>query len=157
MTERLAKGYREFAERDASDRSPLYAELGTGVARDPEILAWLDGLPTGKRQPNLLFAGYRLVAGTPSGWDEFRQRLAERRAEIEAVMLARRTQTNEAARCALMLPILAQLPQPLALLEVGASAGLCLLPDRYGYDYDGVKLGDGPPVLRTHVEGDPPL
>ena len=52
-------------------------------------------------------------------------------------MLERRTQTNEPARCALMLPLLAALPQPLALLEVGASAGLCLLPDRYGYDYDG--------------------
>ena len=57
-------------------------------------------------------------------------------------MLERRTQTNEAARCALMLPLLAALPQPLALLEVGASAGLCLLPDRYGYDYD------GPPARR---------
>ena len=34
----------------------------------------------------------------------------------------------------------AQLPQPLALLEVGASAGLCLLPDRYGYDYGDVRL-----------------
>jgi hypothetical protein len=33
--------------------------------------------------------------------------------------------------------VLAGLPQPLALLEVGASAGLCLLPDYYGYDYDG--------------------
>jgi hypothetical protein len=40
---------------------------------------------------------------------------------------------------------------------VGASAGLCLLPDRYGYDYDGHRLGAGPPVLRTHVENDPPL
>lgn len=35
-----------------------------------------------------------------------------------------------------MLLLLARLPQPLALLEVGASAGLCLLPDRYGYNYD---------------------
>src|SRR6266567_66998 len=72
-------------------------------------------------------------------------------------MLSRTTQTNEPARCAVMLPLLAQLPQPLALLEVGASAGLCLLPDRYGYDYDGYTLGSGPPVLKTHVENDPPL
>jgi hypothetical protein len=33
--------------------------------------------------------------------------------------------------------VLARLPQPLALLEVGAAAGLCLLVDRYAYDYDG--------------------
>jgi hypothetical protein len=127
------------------------------VAGDEELLRWLGGLPVGKRQPNLLFAAYRLVCGTPTGFPEFRAVLGERRSEVEAVMLQRRTQTNEPARCALMLPLLMRLPQPLALLEVGASAGLCLLPDRYGYDYDGHRVGDGPPVLTTHVENDPPL
>jgi hypothetical protein len=53
------------------------------------------------------------------------------------VILARRTQTNEAARCAVLLPALAQLPQPLALIDAGASAGLTLLADRYSYDYAG--------------------
>jgi hypothetical protein len=72
-------------------------------------------------------------------------------------MLARRTQTNEAARCASMLPLLAALPQPLALLEVGASAGLCLLPDHYAYDYEGHRLGDGSPVLRCRAKGPVPL
>jgi hypothetical protein len=52
-------------------------------------------------------------------------------------MLARRTQTNEAARCAVLLPALALLPQPLALIEVGASAGLCLLYDEWRYHYVG--------------------
>jgi hypothetical protein len=98
-----------------------------------------------------------LIAGTPAGWEEFRSRLGERRGEIEAVMLERRTQTNEPARCALLLPLLAALPEPLALLEVGTSAGLCLLPDRYGYDYDGVRIGAGPPVLRCRPEREPPL
>ena len=95
-----------------------------------------------------------MLAGTPSGWPEFVQTLKDRRDEVEAVMLERRTQTNEAGRCALMLPLLAALPQPLALLEVGASAGLCLLPDRYAYDYDQVReIGatwlacEGPDIL----------
>ena len=133
------------------------ASWPSGVAEDREILAWLDGLPVGKRQPNLLFAAYRAVAGTPAGWPEFRAVLGERRGEIEALMLERRTQTNEPARCALMLPLLAALPQPLALLEVGASAGLCLLPDHYGYDYDGHRLGNGSPTLRCTPEGPVPL
>ena len=44
-------------------------------------------------------------------------------------MRARRTQTNEPARCAVLLPALAQLPEPLALVDVGASAGLTMLFD----------------------------
>lgn len=65
-------------------------------------------------------------------------RLVKRHAdEIAATMAVRTTQTNEPARCATLLPVLAHLPQALALLEVGASAGLCLLPDYYAYDYGG--------------------
>ena len=156
---RIARGYKRFAEIDAPGRSPLYGELAAGVAADDELLGWLDGLPQGKRQPNLLFAGYRLLCGTPSGFTEFRNTLAERRGEIEAVMLERRTQTNEAARCGLHLPVLAALPQPLALLEVGASAGLCLQPDRYGYDYDdgAHTLPGGPPTLRCATSGEVPF
>src|SRR5215510_7650982 len=40
-------------------------------------------------------------------------------------MQARRTQKNEVGRCAVLLPALP--PGSLALFEVGASAGLCLL------------------------------
>lgn len=50
---------------------------------------------------------------------------------VTDLALNRWTQTNEPGRCAVRLPIFASLPQPLALLEVGTSAGLRLYPDRY--------------------------
>ena len=86
--------------------------------------------------------------------------VAGRADELRATMLTRTTQTNEPARCAVLLPLLAALPQPLALIEVGASAGLCLLPDRYGYDWGHVRLapaGPGAPVFRCAVTGPAPL
>jgi hypothetical protein len=54
--------------------------------------------------------------------------------------------------------VLAALPQPLALLEVGASAGLCLYPDRYAYRYTGrAVLGDAELVFDCRVGGPAPL
>jgi hypothetical protein len=156
--ERLRDGYRHFVEHEAAGRSELYAAYGAGVAEDDELLDWLDGLPVGKRQPNLVFAAARVVGGTPPDFAGMRALLTDRREEVEAVLLARRTQTNEPARCATLLPALAALPQPLALLEVGASAGLCLLPDRYAYDYGGGRrLGDGGPLLRCRVNERTPV
>jgi hypothetical protein len=38
------------------------------------------------------------------------------------------------------LPLLALLPQPLAILEIGASAGLSLIPDRNAYLLGVVRL-----------------
>jgi hypothetical protein len=93
------------------------------------ILAYLSELPREKQQPNLLFAAVKYLHGTPRGWEDFRALIQQRGDEIAGIMKARRTQTNVPERCATLLPLLARLPQPLALLEVGASAGLCLLPD----------------------------
>ncbi len=138
--EDLAGAYARFAAHEARGRSPLYEELARGVAADREVLGVLATLPPAKQQPNLLLAAAQLVCGTPDGWASFRAGLLERRDEITAVVLARRTQTNEPARCATLLPLLATLPPPLALLEVGAAAGLCLLPDRYAYDFDGHRV-----------------
>lgn len=151
MSDRLAAVYRRFAEDEARGRSELYVELARGVAGDRELLALLAELPRAKQQPNLLFAAVRLLSGTPSGWEQFRACVADRCPEVLATIVTHRTQTNEPARCATLLPLLARLPPPLALLEVGAAAGLCLLVDRYGYDYDGHRV---PPVQRVGV--DPP-
>ena len=80
---------------------------------------------------------------------------------ITQVMGARRVQTNEPGRCATLLPVLASLPQPLALIEVGASAGLCLYPDRFAYRYRTAsgahEVGRSPVVLPCAVTGSAPL
>ena len=91
--------------------------------------------PQDRQQPNLLFAAMRLVAGTPASPAEFDAAIADHEEAIAGIMRTRTTQTNEPGRCAVLLPALARIEGPLALIEVGASAGLCLLPDAYGYDW----------------------
>lgn len=131
----ISARYVHFADTEARGRSPLYEKLARAVAEDREALGFLSTLPDLKRQPNLLLAAVRHLFGTPTGWPNFRQALLAHPDAVRSLMLERSTQTNEPARCAALLPVLARLPQPLALLEVGTSAGLCLLPDLYSYDY----------------------
>ncbi len=152
MTEPIAARYRRFATAEAHGHSALYEAFATGVAGDAALLSFLAGLPAEKQQPNLLFAAVRLACGTAGSFADFRQRLLDHQDAVRDVMLRRGTQTNEAGRCAALLPALAGLPGPLALIEVGASGGLCLLPDRYGYDYGGVVL-PGDPVLSCRASG----
>ena len=128
--------YLDFAQ-EAHGSSEAYERLARAVADDAGLLELLDGLPEPKRQPNLLFGAVRYLGGPVRDPAEFRDFALANWDAVSDVMRHRRTQTNEAGRCAVLLPVLARLPQPLALLEVGASAGLCLYPDRYGYRYGG--------------------
>jgi len=131
----LSERYTRFAENEVRGRSALYEALARGVAHDAEIIDFLSTLPPAKQQPNLLFAAVRFLEGIPKDFGDFKLRLLDSAHAVRSLMLARSTQTSEPARCATLLPVSAQLPQPLALIEVGASAGLCLLPDFYGYDF----------------------
>jgi hypothetical protein len=152
--------YREFARVEARGRSAAYEELTDAVADDDAIVAFVASLPPEKRQPNLLLAAARYLLGVPADIERMRELVSRSPADLAEVMLARRTQTNEPARCAVLLPALAQLPQPLALIETGASAGLTLLPDRYSYDYSGHRLAGrdpGAPTLRCQPRGPVPL
>lgn len=156
----MAEQYRRFARVEAAGRSAAYEALAEAVARDRAILAFLAGLPPAKRQPNLLFAAARLLLGCPAEPASLRGLVGTRGAELRGVMLSRRTQTNEAARCAVLLPALALLPGPLALVEVGAAAGLTLLVDRFSYDYGGRRVaGRDPaaPVLSCQPVGALPV
>jgi hypothetical protein len=144
----LADHYRWFARVEAAPVSPAYAELAAAVADDADVLAFLGTLPRLKRQANLLLAALTFLhGGPPADGAQLHDRVVADPDRLRTMMLSRATQTNEAARCAALLPLLADLPGPLALIEVGASAGLCLYPDRYGYEYDGVRVGPPSAVL----------
>jgi hypothetical protein len=149
----IAGDYAEFAAREARGVSPAYERLAVAVAGDDEVLGLIGTLPPAKRQPNLLFGVVRFLGGPVRDPGAFRDYTVANWPAVEAEMRTRATQTNEAGRCAVLLPVLAALPQPLALLEVGASAGLCLYPDRYAYRYGDHVVGTGPPLLQCAATG----
>ncbi|MEU9120532.1 DUF2332 domain-containing protein [Streptomyces sp. NPDC048506] len=141
----VARRYRHFSRWEAYGRSAAHTELTARISQDPELCDLLSGsLPAGnKQQPNLLLAAVRYLDGPhaehgprdEAAYGRWREWTVRHWDEVRAVVMQRATQTNEPARCATLLPLLARLTQPLALLEVGTSAGLCLHPDRYRYRY----------------------
>jgi len=137
--------------------SPSYEALCRAVAGSQPTCALLDRLPEAKRQPNLLLGSVRFLGGPVGDPASFLHFVTARWVAVADTMMAHRTQTNEPGRCATLLPLLASLPQPLALVEVGASAGLCLYPDRYSYRYSTSlgehRLGDSEIVLSCAVTG----
>ena len=134
-----AQWYRHFGTLDAPGSSPCYAEWSVGIAGDAELIRRIDLWPHHKRQPLLILAAARFLGAQISPYRDFRNFLDKHWAEVSDIVLSRATQTNEAGRCATLLPSLTQISategRPLALIEVGASAGLALFPDRYGYEY----------------------
>jgi hypothetical protein len=157
--ESIAENYLRFARLEASGRSATYEALAMAVAEDPDLLEFLNRLPIGKRQPNLLFAAARHVLGEVPDIGALRALATSRADELAAVMLERRTQTNEPGRCATLLPAMALFSGPLAIVEVGASAGLCLNVTQYSYDYGMRRIpGADPhaPTMRCSVLGGAP-
>ena len=153
-------------------------ERGTSVGR--KVLDWPgDPLPTAEALALRLCAGLHwlvrrgaapdLAALYPPSpppaeeelWPALENVLAAR-SDALAGWIERPPQTNEVGRAALLtagLLVLARsFPLPVSLYELGASAGLNLLLDRFGYDLGGVAAGDpGSPVqLRPDWRGAPP-
>jgi len=139
----------------------MYSELCYGISQDDELLALCAEVRETQPPPNMIFAAvqYLLLAGaehplaahypTVSGVERpleaafplFRDFCLAQRAAIVPLLRERRTQTNVIQRCICLLPafaaVSAEVARPLALFEVGPSAGLNLNWDRYRYTYPG--------------------
>lgn len=157
MAPDIAEDFRRFG----TIHSSIYSALASRVAEDPGLLALAANAQRGQPAPNLLFAAvhylllrgarhrlanyYRTVGGdrAPDAdlFGTFRDFCLEQSTPIVRLLCERRVQTNEVTRSASLLPAFETVHRrsrkPLALVEIGASAGLNLNFDLYSYDYGG--------------------
>lgn len=133
--ERTADWFRRFANAEGSE-SPRYRDWAFGIADDNELLDHIVKLPLSKRQPVLVLTCAR-VAGVPlRPYDSARGDFLALWPAIAKLAKSRATQTNDPRRCTPLLVALDRIRGPIALIEVGASAGLTLFPDRFGYSWN---------------------
>src|SRR5687768_2211394 len=104
-----ADWFAGFAAGEARSVSPMYERLARAVAADGELLRLLGSVPPPKRQPNLLFGVVRLLGGPVDDPAAFHDFTVANWAAVAAHLRTRATQTNEAGRCALLLPVLTAL------------------------------------------------
>lgn len=160
--------------------APLYARLALAAAADDELVALLANAPPEQRRGTLFFAAVHFLVlnepehrlglffcRNPPQEDPvpvFRRFCLERRDRLGELLLTRKTQTNEVQRCSYLVPafglVAALTDRPLALIDVGASAGLHLIFDRYFLDYgEAGCLGnpDSPVQITPEIKGTVPV
>src|SRR3989441_12518762 len=187
VVDKTAESFRYYATTIYADRSPLYLSLAMRVAEDSELLQVAAQAWEKIALPNLFFAAvhllllkgqhHQLAAFYPSlnnasrhydyVYPYFRSFVLEHAGEIREIMMTHSVQTNEVGRCAVLVPafelVAAQTKrQPLTMIEIGSSAGLTLLWDRYHYRYrEGLECGDpnSPLKIECSVRGEtrPPI
>lgn len=167
MTDAVRERYLRFARDEAPGRSATYEQWAAGIAGDPEMLSVLAGISEQHRQPPLVFAVSRLCGAPLGEYPAWREFVLDHADLIRAECERRSIQTNEPLRMAALLPALSRISGPIALLEVGAAAGLCLYPDRCSYRFvaesgeERLRLdpagGTSPVVLTSTVRGPLPL
>jgi hypothetical protein len=167
-----------YGSPSSRNASPFYAYLAQGVAHDPDVLALVADADPSTTVTNLFFAAvhYLLLGGIDhplaafypdlapqpapftAAYPVFRDFCLEHSQEIRLLVHTRRVQTNEVGRCAGLLPAFEMIRRrcggrPLALVEIGTSAGLHLLWDRYHYDYGPAgTVGDPSALVRLVCE-----
>jgi hypothetical protein len=179
--------WRRFAADARHLGSPLYERLALAVEDDPALRALAARARPRQPQANILFAAVHFLVlrgarhplrdfyATAGGeaqsdpFPAFRDFVIVHEEEVRALVETRITNTNEAARSCVLRAGFAALAQresaPLQLIEIGPSAGLNMIWDRYGMRYrrGGAVVGeiapDAPLVLDCEVRGavTPPL
>lgn len=158
--EKAAEWFRRFADAEGRE-SHRYREWATAIAEDDEILEKIVRLPVAKRQPVLVLTCAR-VAGVPlRPFASARADFVKMWPRISQLARSRSTQTNDPRRCSPLMIALNSVSGPIALIEVGASAGLTLVPDHYSYRWSArgrrievdPQSGPSPVALSCDISG----
>lgn len=180
MSEQLAELWDWFADTQCRRYSPLYEQVCRAVARSDDVLAMVEEAPPEGHMPTVLLAAVHYLvlsgldhplaavyAGAPGGevGPLFVDVCRTQHEAIRTILATRHTNTNEVGRSAVLGPALteaaARVGAPIGLVDVGCSAGLNLLCDRYLLDY-GAHGMTGPPEAPVRLacdvtSGTPPI
>lgn len=164
---KLIQRFEWNARHVFEDSTSLYFRLSRELIGDGKLLVLASHIPPHQPAPNLFFSAvhYLLMRAPDTAhplrdffpdltspvntrddpYPVFREFCLTHAAELRKLLETRTVQVNEIARCACFLPAFQLVSQrvggePLAVIEVGASAGLNLLWDQYAYDYGDVIL-----------------
>ena len=184
--------YWEFVVEDMRRHgAPLYEKFALGIAKDDELKEFANTVRPGQPPANILFAAvhYLLLRGADGplrcfypnlndgvrlgnlddALPAFKAFVDSHREELTPIVRSRVTNTNEVGRSAVLHAAFRTLAreagEPLHLVELGPSAGLNLIWDRYGVRYrrDGESFYAGEAgaklVLDIELKGEsvPPL
>lgn len=152
--------YWTFFARDAEKNgSPLYARIIGGVSGDKDLKAMAAHAKHGQPYANMLLGAVHFLLlrgaehplrrfypdlnreGAEDGdpFPAFRDFCLVHRADIERLIASRVTNTNEVGRSAVLhagfRALARKADEPLNLIEIGPSAGLNMIWDRYGVRY----------------------
>ena len=158
----ISKEFNRFAEHQAKTSSTLYYFWSKKIAQDVEMLKMIAKIPETQPKPNLFFASVQYVLSNkddvlkkyvPSFIDTplpiedsyiaLKEFVEKYHTEIAHHFHTKYVQTNEVRRCTYLYPIFSEIAhkvqKPLALVEIGTSAGLLLNIDQYHYE---IKQGN---------------
>jgi hypothetical protein len=184
MSNNLSMKFRRFAIHECRESSPLYEFLSLKIAEDTEMIQLASSAQKGQPVPNLFFGAvhYLLLKGKKHKLYEFYPSITNhpgkaedaypafvdfcRRSSEEIIELLKSkiVQTNEVRRCSYLYPVFSHIfhmtKKPLALIEIGTSAGLQLFVDKYSYSYGTEKIFgnlDSEVHLRSEIRGNQSL
>ncbi|MEL3971506.1 DUF2332 domain-containing protein [Rossellomorea oryzaecorticis] len=156
----ISQRFKTFAEQECHQSSPLYEHLSHKIASDEELLFICTSCRKGQPVPNLLFGAvhyllmnysshslryyYPSLVEEPlpvtESFSHFKDFCLQNKQQLTHLLQTKLVQTNEVRRCAYLYPAFCYMyeraEKPLALIEIGTSAGLQLAWDQYQYQYN---------------------